>query len=152
MIVFANPKFLSLLQRSNTCDAEGTFKVVPEYFFQLYTIYAEVDGYVCMLSYMIKMNLLIVNFLENFMKSQCKTADHFHQDFNTTPSSVPDFINTTVSFDSSWKTRGFYSNLGFGSVISALTKKSLIMSYSIASVRSATDAKLSGEENILTNT
>ena len=30
-----------------------------------------------------------------------------------------------VNFDSSWKTRGFYSNLGFGSAISALTKKVL---------------------------
>ena len=52
-------------------------------------------------------------------------ADEIHRDFNTTPSSVPNCINTTVSFDSSWKTRGFYSNLGFGSAISALTKKIL---------------------------
>ena len=52
-------------------------------------------------------------------------ADEIHRDFNTTPSSVPDCINTTVSFDSSWKTGGSYSNLGFGSAISALTKKLL---------------------------
>ena len=52
-------------------------------------------------------------------------AEYIHQNFNNTPSSVPDCINTAVSFDSSWKTRGFYSNLGFGSAISALTKKVL---------------------------
>ena len=34
--------------------------------------------------------------------------------------SVPDYINT-VSFGSTWKTRGFYSNLGFDSAISTLT-------------------------------
>ena len=50
-------------------------------------------------------------------------AEYIHQNFSSTPSSVPDCINTAVSFDSSWKTRGFYPNLGFGSAISALTKK-----------------------------
>ena len=43
MIVFTTPKFLSLLQQSNKWYADGTFKVVPEYFFQLYTIHAEKD-------------------------------------------------------------------------------------------------------------
>ena len=79
-------------------------------------------------------------------------ADEIHCNFNTTPSSVPDYINTTVSFDSSWKTRGYYSNLGFGSAISALTKKSLITSYSITFVKNVFDGQLSGEKNILTNT
>ena len=51
-------------------------------------------------------------------------AYEIHRDFNTTPSG-PDCINTTVSFDSSWKTRGLFSNLGFGSSISALTRKML---------------------------
>ena len=46
MIVFSTPKFLSLPPKSNTWYADGTFKVVPEYFFQLYTIQAERDGYV----------------------------------------------------------------------------------------------------------
>ena len=46
MIVFSTPKFLSLLEKSNTWYADGTFNVVPEYFFQLYTIHAEKDGYV----------------------------------------------------------------------------------------------------------
>ena len=57
-------------------------------------------------------------------------ADEIHRDFNTTPSSVPYCINTTDSFESSWKTRGFYSNLGFGSAIPTLTT-----SYSNASVK-----------------
>ena len=37
MILFANQKFFSLLSESETWYADGTFKVVPEYFFQLYT-------------------------------------------------------------------------------------------------------------------
>ena len=58
-------------------------------------------------------------------ESMLEAADDIHRNFNSTPSSVPDCINTTVSFDSSWKTRGYYSNLGFGSAISAWTKKTL---------------------------
>ena len=58
-------------------------------------------------------------------ESILEAADEIHRNFNSTPSSVPDCINTAVSFDSSWKTRGFYSNLGFGSAISAWTKKIL---------------------------
>ena len=46
MIIFAAPRFLSLLADSRTWYADGTFKVVPEYFFQLYTIHAEKDGFV----------------------------------------------------------------------------------------------------------
>ena len=44
---------------------------------------------------------------------------------HSTPSAVPNCINMAVSFDSSWKTRGFYSNIGFGSAISATSKKVL---------------------------
>ena len=46
MIIFSAPKFFSILKESNTWFADGTFKVVPEYFFQLYTIHAEKDGFV----------------------------------------------------------------------------------------------------------
>ena len=45
IIIFANPKFFALLSESETWYADGTFKVVPEYFFQLYTIHAERDGF-----------------------------------------------------------------------------------------------------------
>ena len=46
MIIFASQKFFSLLADSRTWYADGTFKVVPEYFFQLYTIHVEKDGFV----------------------------------------------------------------------------------------------------------
>ena len=41
MLIFSAPKMLSLLQESQSWYADGTFKVVPEQFFQLYTIHAE---------------------------------------------------------------------------------------------------------------
>ena len=73
---------------------------------------------------------IYLNKIEDVVKQAAEesmqgAADEIHRDFNTTPSSVPDCINTTVSFDSSWKTRGYYSNLGFGSAISASNKKIL---------------------------
>ena len=52
-------------------------------------------------------------------------ADDLHIKTDTIPSHIRDCINIAVSFDSSWKTRGFYSNVGFGSAISATTKKVL---------------------------
>ena len=77
-------------------------------------------------------------------------ADEIHRDFNTTPSSVPNCINTTVSFDSSWKTWGYYSNLGFGSAISVSTKK--ILDYELLNRICEKCAQLSDETSILTNT
>ena len=73
---------------------------------------------------------LYLNKIEDVVKltaeeSMLEAADDIHRNFNNTPSSVPDCFNTTVNFDSSWKTRGYYSNLGFGSAISAWTKKIL---------------------------
>ena len=52
-------------------------------------------------------------------------AEELHQTDTTTLSTVLGCFNVAVSFDSSWKTRGFYSNHGFGSAISATTKKVL---------------------------
>ena len=52
-------------------------------------------------------------------------AEELHLEVDAVPSAVANCINIAVSFDSSWKTRGFYSNLGFGSAISATTKKVL---------------------------
>ena len=37
MIVFATPNFLSILSESLDWYCDGTFKVVPDLFFQLYT-------------------------------------------------------------------------------------------------------------------
>ena len=53
------------------------------------------------------------------------TADVLHLRDNSIPSSISNCINTAVSFDSSWKSRGFFSNVGFGSAISGITKKVL---------------------------
>ncbi|KAI6658218.1 hypothetical protein LOD99_15487 [Oopsacas minuta] len=52
-------------------------------------------------------------------------ADELHLRVDSIPSPVPNCTNTAVSFDSSSKTRGYYSNVGFGSAISASTKKVL---------------------------
>ena len=57
--------------------------------------------------------------------SMQSAAEELHLRVDATPSPVATCINTAVSFDSSWKTRGFYSNLGFGSAISTTTKKVL---------------------------
>ena len=52
-------------------------------------------------------------------------ADQLHMKVDAVPSAVDNCINIAVSFDSSWKTRGFYSNIGFGSAISASSKRVL---------------------------
>ena len=57
--------------------------------------------------------------------SMLAAAEELHEEADHTSSAVPSCIDIPISFDSSWKTRGFYSNLGFGSAISALTKKVL---------------------------
>ena len=51
--------------------------------------------------------------------------DELHERVDSEPSPVADCINTAVSFDSCWKTRGFNSNVGFGSAISAINKNVL---------------------------
>ena len=71
-----------------------------------------------------------LNKMEDVLKlaadeSILEVDDEIHHNFNSAPSSVRDCINTTISFDSLWKIRGYYSNLGFGSAISAWTKKIL---------------------------
>lgn len=46
MILYATPEFLSILSKSNNWFCDGTFKIVPELFFQLYSIHAEFEGLV----------------------------------------------------------------------------------------------------------
>ena len=58
-------------------------------------------------------------------ESMLAAAEELHEEADHRPSAVAGCTDIPVSFDSSWKTRGFYSNLGFGSAISALTKKVL---------------------------
>ena len=45
-MLFGTSRFLSILKESNNWYCDGTFKVVPEHFFQLYTIHAQKDGYI----------------------------------------------------------------------------------------------------------
>ena len=46
VILFATSKMLSILKASHYWFADGTLKVAPQQFYQLYTIHAEKDGYV----------------------------------------------------------------------------------------------------------
>ena len=63
--------------------------------------------------------------------SMIEAANELHQRVDRVISPEPGAINITVSFDSFWKTRGFYSNIGFGAVISTNTKK--VLDYEILS-------------------
>ena len=45
MHLFGTPKCLTLLKESDSWYCDGTFKVAPEHFFQLYTIHAQRNGY-----------------------------------------------------------------------------------------------------------
>lgn len=59
-------------------------------------------------------------------------VDELHERVYSEPSPVADCINTPVSFDSSWKTRGFYSNVGFGPLFLPSTRRFWTLFYSIA--------------------
>ena len=73
-------------------------------------------------TYLNKIEHTVKNAAEASMQG---AADELHLRVDATPSPIPNCITTAVSYDSSWKTRGFYSNVGFGSAISASTKKVL---------------------------
>ena len=68
--------------------------------------------------------------LENVTKSEVKmsmseAAGHLHRKVDSELSPEPKAVNVPISFDSSWKTSGFYSNMYFGAVISTSTNKVL---------------------------
>ena len=63
--------------------------------------------------------------------SMSEAADQLHKKVDSEPSSEPKAVNLPISFDSSWKTRGFYSNIGFGAAISTSSKK--VLDYEILS-------------------
>ena len=46
MIMFATAKMISILKTSQSWYADGTFKVAPQQFYQLYTTHGEKDGYI----------------------------------------------------------------------------------------------------------
>ena len=60
-----------------------------------------------------------------------EAADQLHKKVDSEPSPEPKAVNVPISFDSSWKTRGFYSNIGFGAAISTSSKK--VLDYEILS-------------------
>ena len=60
-----------------------------------------------------------------------EAADQLHKKVDSEPSPEPKAVNVPISFDCSWKTRGFYSNIGFGAAISTSTKK--VLDYEILS-------------------
>ena len=63
--------------------------------------------------------------------SMLEAAGHLHKKVDSEPSPEPKPVNVPISFYSSWKTRGFYSNMGFGAAISTSTNK--ILDYEILS-------------------
>ena len=46
IIIFATPKMFSILRDSQRWYADGTFNVVPQQFYQLYTLRADKNGYI----------------------------------------------------------------------------------------------------------
>ena len=56
IIIFATPKMFSILRDSQRWYADGTFKVVPQQFYQLYTLHAEKDGYIFPCIYILTVN------------------------------------------------------------------------------------------------
>ena len=63
--------------------------------------------------------------------SMSEAANQLHKRIDSEPSPEPKAVNVPISFDSSWKTRGHYSNIGFGAAISTSTKK--VLDYEILS-------------------
>lgn len=51
ILIFATERNLSCLAQATTWFADGTFKVTPEQFYQLYTVHATVNGVVVPMVY-----------------------------------------------------------------------------------------------------
>ena len=71
-----------------------------------------------------------LNKIESIVENASQTsmnaaADQLHLKVDAVPSAVANCINIAVSFYSSGKTRGLYSNICFGSAISATSKSVL---------------------------
>ena len=60
-----------------------------------------------------------------------EAAGHQHKKVDSEPSPEPKVVNVPISFDSSWKTRGFHSNMEIGAAISNSTNK--VLDYEILS-------------------
>ena len=60
-----------------------------------------------------------------------EAADQLDKKVDSEPLPEPKAVNIPISFNSSWKTRGYYSKIGFGAAISTTTKK--VLDYEILS-------------------
>ena len=56
MLIYATRNFLTILSKSNNWYCDGTFKVVPEVFFQLYTIHGDLGGLTLTCVYILLLN------------------------------------------------------------------------------------------------
>ena len=56
MLIYATRNFLTILRKSNNWYCDGTFKVVPEVFFQLYTIHGDLGGLTLPCVYILLLN------------------------------------------------------------------------------------------------
>ena len=73
---------------------------------------------------------------------------------DSVPSIFPNCTSITISFDASWHTRGFYSNIGFGSAISTKTKKVLdyeLLSRNCEKCTTWTEQKIAERQNEYAN-
>ena len=95
--------------------------------------------------YLNKIDSIVENACQKSMNAE---AVELHLKADAVPSSVPKCINIAVSFDASWKTRGFYSNIGFGSATLPRARKFSTTWFSFASVSSAIDGTTNGSRRI----
>ena len=56
MLIYSAPRLLRILSQANNWHCDGTFKVVPVLFFQLYTIHGDLGGLVLPCVYMLLLN------------------------------------------------------------------------------------------------
>ena len=68
LLIFGTTQMLALLRDSNSWFADGTFKVVPSQFFQLYTLHCEKDGYIIPCIYALMTNKSEIAYRKLFSK------------------------------------------------------------------------------------
>ena len=56
MLIYSTPRFMKILSQTNYWHCDGTFKVVPELFFQSYTIHGDLGGLVLPSVYILLLN------------------------------------------------------------------------------------------------
>ena len=91
MLIYATDENLNMLQMSETWFADGTFKVVPQLFFQLYTVHALRNGYLIPCAYG-----LLPNKQENTYRHFFQQLCNFKQGLNPT-SILTDFEQAALN-------------------------------------------------------